>query len=80
MNISANGFKHIPSRFMAMALTLLLVLSQAAAAWADDDPKPAGRKPAGRTSHRETPIRELPDSLQIGIIPSQDIEIGRAHV
>ncbi len=73
MNISANGFKHIPSRFMAMALTLLLVLSQAATAWADDDPKPAGRKPAGRTSHRETPIRELPDSLQIGIIPSQDI-------
>ena len=59
---------------MAMALMLLLALTQAAAAWADGDNKPAGRKPAGRTSHRESPVRALPDSLQVGIVLPQDIE------
>ncbi len=59
---------------MAMALMLLLAVTQAVAAWADDNDKPAGRKPAGRTSHRESPVRALPDSLQVGIVLPQDIE------
>lgn len=74
MHIVAHGFKHIHiQRITAMAFLLLLAMSQAVATWGYDGDKHAGRKPAGRKTQRESPVRTLPDSLQVGIILPQDI-------